>query len=134
MTKRMALQTTAELWSWLAQHPGKVKAEWPGWTEENFSLARCPCCECAAKILGRPPRCFVVNAETRKDLEACPMGPVFPKGCKDYASPYLRWDISVSVVREAGKNMTTIEKEFSADVEKNATLLANAAKTILERE
>ena len=51
MTQRDALIACWELWSWLAENPGHIKQEWPGWDDPSWGWPKrmyeysfCPCC------------------------------------------------------------------------------------------
>ena len=47
LTKKQALIITKELWTWLSEHPGEYKSEWPGWLTYGRMLEECACCEYA---------------------------------------------------------------------------------------
>lgn len=43
-TKREALNTWLELWTWLAKNPNKEKGNWPGWDNLGYMECDCPAC------------------------------------------------------------------------------------------
>ena len=49
LTKKKALQITADLFGWLEKHPSKEKHHWPEWEVNGgdvpFMVCYCACCE-----------------------------------------------------------------------------------------
>ena len=49
LTKKKALQITADLWEWLEKHPSKEKHQWPEWEGNGGNISDmdndCACCE-----------------------------------------------------------------------------------------
>ena len=54
LTKKKALQITADLFGWLEDNPEKKKCDWPGWKFNGGNIPTmmdgCACCEYAGKI------------------------------------------------------------------------------------
>lgn len=59
LTKKKALQITADLWGWLEDNPKKEKEEWPEWEFNGGNIAvmldDCACCEYAQFECNRCP-------------------------------------------------------------------------------
>ena len=47
LTKKLALEITEELWTWLAEEDGRKKEDWPGWEKYGEMRLDCPLCEYA---------------------------------------------------------------------------------------
>ena len=58
LTKKKALQITADLWGWLEKHPSKKKHEWPEWEHKGGDVKDkeniyCACCDYVNSIDGQ---------------------------------------------------------------------------------
>jgi len=45
LTAVVAKQMSIDLWQWLAEHPGKIKHDWPRYNELKYMKHDCPLCE-----------------------------------------------------------------------------------------
>jgi hypothetical protein len=87
LTLIQALEMTAEMWDWLAEHPRRPKSEWPGWKKvcEEFQ-SKCACCQYDLQFEG--------------DCKACPLLSLWPSDglspCADYGSPFNLWSQAVT--------------------------------------
>jgi hypothetical protein len=102
------LEECLELWTWLREHPGRVKHEWPGWDKiVDEQGNHCPACNYAVAMFVSQ----ISDAERsslRPDLipTACvycpikwPVDKIQPAAfnanwsvdCERYGSPYVKW-------------------------------------------
>lgn len=94
MTKKEALQITADLWKWLYEHPSKEKYDWPRWEwkggEVRECLSCCPLCE-YAKIEGtyRVDCCHCLLQWTSKDESIIKIG---FQPCMNRTASFAKWD------------------------------------------
>ncbi len=58
LTKKLALQITEELWTWLAEEDGRCKEDWLGWVKYGGMDRNCALCELYNESqTGRCPEC-----------------------------------------------------------------------------
>lgn len=73
-----------KLWNWLAENPGKKKADWPGWkgmSDEELPLNLCFACSYLEKLLGFDELL----------CSKCPLVWENSGGCMDGDTSYFRW-------------------------------------------
>ena len=70
LTKKKALQITADLWAWLEKNPTASKIWWPEWEIHGGSIpamrADCPCCE------------YTQDRNEETDCNKCPLLSLWP--------------------------------------------------------
>lgn len=96
LTKRKALELSAELWGWLAENPDKGKHEWPRWQSNGGDVAwciyGCPCCEYVLQKTMCAPF-WRGGDDGRYDscADYCPLTSLWPAGCEGALLPYTKW-------------------------------------------
>jgi hypothetical protein len=118
LTKRKALQICYELFTWLAENPGKHKKEWPGWIKYGYMQNNCPCCEYQIRnyikhqcsCIRCPLLKFWSSFEKRENRVGC-----YP--CEKFNTPWISW---LCESNKLNKDETILEC--------NARQIANAAK------
>ena len=113
LTKRKALELTAELWDWVSENGGK-KYEWPGWTtQEDIDLEE-----------DDRSYCFLCAYTGSDNCDKCPLSWTGEEGstCTDNESPYMIWENSIDLAspkaRQAAKRIADLCREELARMEK----------------
>lgn len=89
ISKRDALRICRKLWLWLAENPGKGKADAlrAGLLGAGMACA-CPCCEYNAQ------RGLLFGDGNRECGQGCLLKSLWPDGCLSRNSPFALWDKS----------------------------------------
>jgi hypothetical protein len=86
--KRLALEVTRDLWTWIAGQVQPVrKSMWPGWTDYGYSSNLCACCD-------------FDSTEGTGDCDKCPLLNHWPDTCVAGNTDYSTWVADV----HAGRN------------------------------
>ncbi len=79
LTKKLALQITEELWTWLAEEDGRKKEDWPEWGKYREMDHDCALCEYTG-----------LESRFKEDCSGCPYREKFCH-CQNELSPYNDW-------------------------------------------
>ncbi|MCK5341866.1 MAG: hypothetical protein KAR20_00600, partial [Candidatus Heimdallarchaeota archaeon] len=117
LTKKKALQITADLWGWLENNPEKTKLGWLGWKPNGGDIPHmrdgCACCEYAGRISYDDDEFEETNCKKCPLIKLWPLienGEGYPCNEPNYGcSYYYKWDNTE--VPETRKKYARIIKE-----------------------
>lgn len=130
---RRALEMCRDMWTWMAEHPGAEKHEWPWWelwTSPAHPMGWCPCCQWA-RVESANGTCEACPIPCTSWLPTCSSDEIF--ACATKGSPYDRWGMKMALLASAVRagRQEAIDAALY-DVAESARAVAGLAVAALE--